>query len=97
MTEAKAPAVVDVTGNGRVIVFSFGSATSGIPEKWAAASDRPGINLLPDLSDGTVQDIALHVREVKHKGDIVVASIHWGGNWGYEIPPEQRGFCPQAD
>jgi len=23
----------------------------------------------------------------------VVASIHWGGNWGYEIPDEQRTFA----
>jgi poly-gamma-glutamate synthesis protein (capsule biosynthesis protein) len=29
---------------------------------------------------------------VKQKGDIVVVSIHWGGNWGYQIPPEQIDF-----
>lgn len=25
--------------------------------------------------------------------DIVVASIHWGRNWGYEVPPAQRRFA----
>jgi poly-gamma-glutamate synthesis protein (capsule biosynthesis protein) len=30
---------------------------------------------------------------VKQQGDIVVASIHWGSNWGYDIPPEQREFA----
>ena len=24
---------------------------------------------------------------------MVVASIHWGGNWGYEIPDQQRQFA----
>jgi poly-gamma-glutamate synthesis protein (capsule biosynthesis protein) len=30
---------------------------------------------------------------MKKQGDIVVASIHWGGNWGYEIPREQSEFA----
>ncbi len=37
--------------------------------------------------------IASRVHGVKEAGDIVVASIHWGGNWGYEIPPEQTAFA----
>ncbi|MCL5023048.1 MAG: CapA family protein, partial [Nitrospirae bacterium] len=32
-------------------------------------------------------------RGVKRQGDIVVASIHWGGNWGYEVREEQRQFA----
>ncbi|MDH5400279.1 MAG: CapA family protein [Cyclobacteriaceae bacterium] len=27
---------------------------------------------------------------LKKAGDVFVASIHWGDNWGYEIPNEQR-------
>jgi hypothetical protein len=30
---------------------------------------------------------------VKGQGDIVVASIHWGRNWGYEVPPDQISFA----
>jgi len=30
---------------------------------------------------------------VKQAGDAVVASIHWGGNWGFEIPSEQQRFA----
>jgi poly-gamma-glutamate synthesis protein (capsule biosynthesis protein) len=26
-------------------------------------------------------------------GDVLVASIHWGSNWGYDIPPEQIAFA----
>jgi poly-gamma-glutamate synthesis protein (capsule biosynthesis protein) len=30
---------------------------------------------------------------VKQARDMLVASIHWGGNWGYEIPAQQRRFA----
>jgi len=48
--EARAPSVIDIGGQGRVIVFSFGLTTSGIPFDWAAEQNRPGVNLLRDLS-----------------------------------------------
>ncbi len=91
--DAESPAMMDVKGKGRVIVFSFGSETGGIPLSWAASEEKPGVNLLRDLSDKTVQYIKEKVRGVKQQGDIVVASIHWGGNWGYEVPREEREFA----
>ncbi len=90
--EAASPAFLDVAGKGRVL-FSFGSTTSGIPQEWAAAEDRPGINLLEDLSDGTARRVARRIRQAKRSGDVAVASIHWGGNWGYDIPAEQISFA----
>jgi poly-gamma-glutamate synthesis protein (capsule biosynthesis protein) len=90
---AEAPAVIDVAGKGRVLLFSFGSETSGIPREWAAGEGKPGVNLLPDLSDRTIDRIAAQVRTVKRSGDLVVASIHWGGNWGYAVPHDQRQFA----
>ncbi|HKZ18360.1 MAG TPA: CapA family protein, partial [Geobacteraceae bacterium] len=91
--EAEAPAVIDIKGKGRVMVFSFGLASSGIPSSWAAASDSPGVNLLPDLSDRTVQDLKAKIHRVKQPGAVVIASIHWGGNWGYAIPREHKEFA----
>jgi len=93
--EAEAPASMEVKGKGRVIVFSFGSETSGIPLSWAATEDRPGVNLLKDLSNKTVHYIKEKVREIKEQGDIVVASIHLGSNWGYTIPRDQTEFAHQ--
>jgi poly-gamma-glutamate synthesis protein (capsule biosynthesis protein) len=92
LSEAAAPAVMTLAGKGRVLVFSFGLESSGIPSSWAAA-DKPGVNLLPDLSDNTLLHIAQKVRRIKQKGDIVVASIHWGGNWGYKIYGAQKAFA----
>ncbi|MBF9233928.1 CapA family protein [Microvirga alba] len=91
--EASAPAIIDVAGRGRVLVFSFAHGTSGTPRSWAATAERPGVNLLPDLSEGTAARIAEHIVSSSQEGDIVIASIHWGPNWGYEIPNERRSFA----
>jgi len=91
--EAGAPAVITIADQCRVIVFSFGLTTSGIPPDWAADKKRPGVNLLGNLSDKSLRYIQKKVKEVKRRGDIVVASIHWGGNWGYAIPRKQIRFA----
>jgi poly-gamma-glutamate synthesis protein (capsule biosynthesis protein) len=91
--EARAPALMPISGKARVLVFSFGSETSGIPWSWDATVDKPGVNLLPDFSLKTVRDIRDHIGRLKRTGDIVVASIHWGGNWGYQVPREQQEFA----
>jgi poly-gamma-glutamate synthesis protein (capsule biosynthesis protein) len=93
LSEAEAPAIIEVAGKGRVLVFGFGDDSSGIPSAWGARSNRPGVNLLPDLSENTVRRIAKRIAGLKHKDDWVVASIHWGGNWGYEILSAQREFA----
>jgi len=91
--EAEAPAILEVSGKGRVLVFSFGSVTSGIPRDWAAAEKKPGVNLLKDLSNATLERIGEQLYAARRPGDISVASIHWGENWGYHIPAAQRNFA----
>ncbi|MDJ0534834.1 MAG: CapA family protein [Xenococcaceae cyanobacterium MO_207.B15] len=95
LQSAETPAIMEVKGKGRAIAFSFGLTTSGIPVSWAAGKDKPGVNLLLDLSERTVEYIQKQVARVKQLGDVVVASIHWGGNWGYEIPSQQIAFAHQ--
>ncbi len=93
LEKAEAPAILTLGARRRVLVFGFGAATSGIPHDWAAAVDRPGVNLLNDFSGATVDRIAAKVRAIKRQGDVVVASIHWGNNWGYKIPAQERAFA----
>ncbi len=88
--EAEAPAILERAAGGRVLVFSFGLATSGIPTHWAAAKGRPGVHL---LKPGDVGRVAARVRRAKRPGDVVIASVHWGANWGYAIPREQRDLA----
>ena len=93
LAEAAAPAIVPAAGKGRVLVFSCGDESSGIQAEWGATAAAPGVHFLRDLGDETVRAFAKQVHEVKEAGDIVIASIHWGGNWGYEIPREQTAFA----
>jgi poly-gamma-glutamate synthesis protein (capsule biosynthesis protein) len=90
---ALAPAVFDLAGDGRVLVFAFGVGSSGILPDWAATKARPGVHLLPDLSEKTAAHLAAQIQQVKRPGTLVVASLHWGGNWGYEIPETHRRFA----
>ena len=90
---AQRPAIVDITDKGRVIIFSFGHGSSGIPTAWAATATKPGVNVLPDFSTTTILEIKKAVTQVKQPGDIVIFSIHWGGNWGYEIDDRQQQFA----
>jgi poly-gamma-glutamate synthesis protein (capsule biosynthesis protein) len=92
LAEARAPAVIEIPSKGRVVVFSFGTESSGIPPSWAATNQRPGVNLLEDLSDQTVARIGDSLRMVKDARDVVVASIHWGANWGFSVPEEHVRF-----
>lgn len=90
--EAMQPAVLDTAGNGRLLLFSFGSRTSGIPEVWKATGISPGVNLLDDFST-TAARVADQMRAYQQPGDLIIASIHWGSNWGYEIPGDQIMFA----
>jgi poly-gamma-glutamate synthesis protein (capsule biosynthesis protein) len=93
LDEAEAPAIVEVPGGGRVLIFSLGSWTSGIPRDWAASPHRPGVFFFDESSPEAARRIGARVQAVKRAGDVVIASVHWGGNWGYEIPREQVAFA----
>jgi poly-gamma-glutamate synthesis protein (capsule biosynthesis protein) len=90
---AAAPAVIDVAGTGRVLVFAVGSTTSGIPPMWRATENSRGVDLLEDLSEDTARRLAAQVGAVKRPGDVAIVSIHWGSNWGHAIPVEQVRFA----
>lgn len=97
LQEAAAPAVLPVPTlvqkGTRVLVFSFGLPSSGIPLNWAAGENKAGVCLLPDLSDQSLSAAVTRIQQYKQPGDLVVASVHWGVNWGYQIAGEQRHFA----
>ena len=93
LAEARQPAMAEATSDSRVVVYGFGTHTSGIPRSWAAAEDRPGVDFLVDLSERTAEAIEQRVRAVKRPRDVAIASVHWGSNWGYEVPSAQIRFA----
>ena len=93
LEEAEKPVEIALAGGSRLLVFGLGSTSSGIPRDWAARQDRPGIWLLSDLSPVAAGRLAERILALRKPGDLIVVSIHWGSNWGYEVPEEQRSFA----
>jgi poly-gamma-glutamate capsule biosynthesis protein CapA/YwtB (metallophosphatase superfamily) len=86
--EAWRPATVPLDHGGRVLVWSVGGPSSGIPTGWAASA-RPGVAMLGHHLDADAPMVLDHVERWRQPGDLVVVSIHWGSNWGYDVPREQ--------
>jgi poly-gamma-glutamate synthesis protein (capsule biosynthesis protein) len=93
VSEAEAPAIVTTGGGGRVVVFGVGHISSGIPSSWAAKPASPGIALLRHLGCDDAGAIVERAARTRQPGDVVVVSIHWGTNWGHEIPDEHVHFA----
>ncbi|MCF6525627.1 CapA family protein [Streptomyces sp. JJ36] len=88
------PAAIPVHGGaGRVLVFSCGMPCSGIPPGWAAGEGRPGVALLPGPTPEAAEAVAGRVRRAKRPGDVAVVSVHWGSNWGYDVPEAHVRFA----
>jgi poly-gamma-glutamate synthesis protein (capsule biosynthesis protein) len=90
---AQRPVPIPVAGDGRVVVVAFGTASSGIPPGWAATPARAGVDRLPELAVARAAEVAERVRQATRPGDLVVASVHWGSNWGYQVDREQIRFA----
>lgn len=90
---ATAPAIIETGGDGRVLVHALGVGSSGIPDTWAATEERPGVWFAAEPTHGLAERLATDIERTRRPGDLVIASIHWGGNWGYEIPDAHREFA----
>jgi poly-gamma-glutamate synthesis protein (capsule biosynthesis protein) len=92
MAEAERTATVEA-GGARVVVLGLGALSSGIPRSWAATATSPGVALLHECSEREADAIGERVARAKRPGDVVVVSLHWGSNWGYEVDEDQVAFA----
>lgn len=96
-TEAKAPAIFQLTSGTRVLVFSSGHFSSGVPDSWEAKPDREGVNILEFYQAGKAAALLKEqVEQYKEEGDVVVLSVHWGGNWGWNVDSSFVKFAHKA-
>ena len=93
LAEAEQPAMIGLRGGVRLLVFAYGVMSSGIPRQWAATAARGGVNLIEEPDGRVVRRIAELIERVRQARDLVLVSLHWGGNWGYEVPAEHRRFA----
>ena len=88
LEDARLPVV-----SGPAVVAACADTGSGVPPGWAAANDRPGVEVLPDLGAAIADALAARATAAAHPTAIVVVSIHWGPNWGYDVPAEHVEFA----
>lgn len=91
--QARTPAVIDLHPGARLLIFGYGSPTSGVPRAWFAGPLVGGINGIDESDPSAAARVAADVRAVKRPGDLVVVAVHWGTNWGYEVSGEQRNLA----
>ena len=77
--EAQAPAVLPLSGGGRLLLFARATTSSGVPGDWAATRERAGVALLTRLDNAAAQAVLACVQQHRRPGDRVVVSLHWGG------------------
>jgi poly-gamma-glutamate capsule biosynthesis protein CapA/YwtB (metallophosphatase superfamily) len=94
LREAQSPAIITIPKTGRrILVFAFGSPSSGIPSDWAASDRTPGVHVIPALSDAAADELSRQVLRARQPGDLTIVSAHWGGNWGYRVAADQVRFA----
>ena len=90
---ADAPAALPLPGGGRLLVLARATPDSGVMEGWSAGPGRSGIALLEAVDEASAQALADQVARWRRPGDLVLLSVHWGGNWGADVPQQQRRFA----
>lgn len=93
LDEASRPAMFELPGKGRVLIFACGSASAGVPWGWAATGTTSGVWHVDEESPAGLDAVAAAIQKWKRPGDVVILSIHWGDNWGYHIPRGQQKFA----
>jgi poly-gamma-glutamate capsule biosynthesis protein CapA/YwtB (metallophosphatase superfamily) len=91
--EAAAPAVLELASGTRLLVFGYATGSAGVPKSWAAGTSSPGVNFLIDLSTETRASTVESIKRQSRPDDLVIFSVHWGSNWGYDVPDEQIDFA----
>lgn len=94
--ESAAGPAVPGTGpehSGRLLVFSCAHRGAGVPPSWKAAPEKPGVNLIARLGESGAGTVLRQVEKHRREEDLVIVSVHWGGNWGYDVPDRQRNFA----
>lgn len=93
LRQAMQPAIHKLPLNKRILLFSSGMPSSGIPSAWQATSKLPGLSYLSDFGEDNFELIKNNIQKFKRDGDLIIFSIHWGSNWGYEISKSFRIFA----
>lgn len=52
-----------------------------------------GVHLIHRLSRTTIDREVARVAALRRHDEITIVSVHWGGNWGWDVPQAHRAFA----
>ena len=94
LAEAKAATIVEIPGRGPFASCSRWrrkqAASPAIGRRMQAGA---GVNLYPLCPRPLCAPSSNELAEIRRPRDVLVVSIHWGPNWGYPMPTDQRRFA----
>lgn len=90
--DAQAPAVLWGPDGRRVLVFALTSFFAGSPMSCRAGSDKAGQWVLPAFTEDALVEVLEVIARYRRTGDLIILSVHWGGNWSRDIDPGLRQF-----
>lgn len=97
--EATTPALIKSIDGVKpsVLVSALGFQSAGVPESWRARRDQCGLYVAHEPDEKLAQAV-MNQMQIKNEPEIIhqpikVVSLHWGPNWGYEIPDSWRSFA----
>lgn len=93
LNQAKQPAIIQLEGKKRILVFSIGMPTSGVLSDWQATYFRSGVYYLQEFGPKSLSLVSDNIKKHKNPGDLVILSIHWGANWGYDVSDDFQNFA----
>lgn len=87
LAEARRAALAVTRAGTRIALVSCTDNEPG----WAAGVQTPGIHHVPcQPDDAAARALAVQVGHLRSLADVVIVSMHWGGNWGWRPPLEHR-------
>lgn len=89
---ARAPREFQLPYGRRALIFAMACCNSGCHPWEAALPHRPGIALLPDLKPDTARSVCELILSYRQPRDLIIVSLHWGGNWPAKVPEDMRTF-----
>lgn len=93
--QVQGPARLPLPEGGRLLLFAWALASSGVPLTWGARLDQPGVALLPAIDRGTAKWMSGCIRRQRCRGDRVVVALYWGANWVPVVPEAHRWLARQ--
>lgn len=93
LQQAQQPWIIEISPTNRVILVGLCSRSSGVPAAWAAKTHKAGVYLIDERDLSWIYSLKEQIAALRRNGDILVCSIHWGGNWGYSVAGFQQNLA----